>query len=54
MVQRRQVEGFAAFEQLHTELSGSGKDVFILFSGSVDPATGHSWCPDCVSGEWCW
>ena len=51
MVQRRQVEGFAAFEQLHAELSGSGKEVFVLFSGSVDPATGHSWCPDCVSGK---
>ncbi|XP_043215743.1 thioredoxin domain-containing protein 17-like [Amphibalanus amphitrite] len=51
MVQRRQVEGFAAFEQVYAELNGSDKDVFILFSGSVDPATGHSWCPDCVSAE---
>lgn len=21
---------------------------FVLFTGAVDPATGKSWCPDCV------
>ncbi|XP_037088512.1 thioredoxin domain-containing protein 17-like [Pollicipes pollicipes] len=51
MVQRRRAEGFAQFEQLHAELSGAGCDVFMLFSGAEDPATGHSWCPDCVAAE---
>ena len=24
--------------------------IFVLFTGSVDPDTGKSWCPDCVTG----
>jgi len=51
MVQRRELEGFAAFEEVYAELNGSDKDVFLLFSGSLDPATGKSWCPDCVTAE---
>lgn len=26
------------------------KDVFIYFYASIDPDTGKSWCPDCVTG----
>ncbi|KAF8923777.1 Thioredoxin domain-containing protein 17 [Dissophora ornata] len=26
-----------------------GKDVFVYFYASIDPATGKSWCPDCVT-----
>ncbi|KAG0212657.1 Thioredoxin domain-containing protein 17 [Mortierella sp. GBA30] len=25
-----------------------GQDVFVYFYASIDPATGKSWCPDCV------
>ncbi|KAG0041420.1 Thioredoxin domain-containing protein 17 [Gryganskiella cystojenkinii] len=25
------------------------KDVFVYFYASIDPATGKSWCPDCVT-----
>lgn len=27
------------------------KDVFVYFYASIDPATGKSWCPDCVTGK---
>jgi len=27
-----------------------GKNVFVYFYASIDPATGKSWCPDCVTG----
>jgi hypothetical protein len=26
------------------------KDVFVYFYASIDPETGKSWCPDCVTG----
>ncbi|GJJ74206.1 hypothetical protein EMPS_06564 [Entomortierella parvispora] len=26
-----------------------GKNVFVYFYASIDPATGKSWCPDCVT-----
>ncbi|KAI7817441.1 hypothetical protein BC939DRAFT_329922 [Gamsiella multidivaricata] len=26
-----------------------GQDVYIYFYASIDPATGKSWCPDCVT-----
>ena len=25
--------------------------IFVLFTGKEDPATGKSWCPDCVRGR---
>ena len=34
MVKTTKVEGFEAFESKVTELSGSGGDVFVMFSGS--------------------
>ncbi|KAG0353750.1 Thioredoxin domain-containing protein 17 [Gamsiella multidivaricata] len=30
-----------------------GQDVYIYFYASIDPATGKSWCPDCVTGMSC-
>jgi thiol-disulfide isomerase/thioredoxin len=36
--------------QIAEQGSGS-KSVFVLFSGAVVPATGKSWCPDCVDAE---
>ena len=36
-----------AFLEKYNELAASG-DMFIVYlTGSVDPATGTSWCPDC-------
>ncbi|KAF9350100.1 Thioredoxin domain-containing protein 17 [Mortierella sp. AD094] len=26
-----------------------GKEVFVYYYASIDPATGKSWCPDCVT-----
>jgi len=31
--------------------AASGARVLLLFCGAVDPATGHSWCSDCVAAE---
>ena len=28
-----------------------GKDIFLYYYASNDPATGKSWCPDCVRGK---
>eukprot|EP00455_Lapot_gusevi_P012422 TRINITY_DN1588_c0_g1_i1.p2 TRINITY_DN1588_c0_g1~~TRINITY_DN1588_c0_g1_i1.p2 ORF type:complete len:136 (-),score=36.78 TRINITY_DN1588_c0_g1_i1:35-442(-) len=27
------------------------KNLYVLVTGAVDPATGHSWCPDCVRAD---
>ena len=27
------------------------KTIYAIFSGGKDPATGKSWCPDCVTAE---
>lgn len=32
------------------ERQNKGKNIFLLFCGDVDEATGKSWCPDCVKG----
>lgn len=45
------VEGIEAFNKTIAELEKEGGDVFVLFSGSKDPSTGTSWCPDCVAGK---
>ncbi|KAF9997047.1 Thioredoxin domain-containing protein 17, partial [Modicella reniformis] len=29
----------------------SNKDVYLYFYASTDPATGVSWCPDCVTSD---
>eukprot|EP00090_Calanus_glacialis_P012250 TRINITY_DN2072_c0_g1_i1.p1 TRINITY_DN2072_c0_g1~~TRINITY_DN2072_c0_g1_i1.p1 ORF type:complete len:125 (+),score=33.95 TRINITY_DN2072_c0_g1_i1:125-499(+) len=44
------VEGFEAFQAKVAELSKTGGDIFVMFSGSKD-ANGVSWCPDCVDAE---
>ena len=48
MVQKISVEGYDAYKKAADE--HKGKMVFAHFSGSTDPATGKSWCPDCVVG----
>lgn len=57
-LQREKVQGFDAFMALAESLAQEGKKVYALFTGSVDPDTGSSWCPDCVQGrlgrEWGW
>ncbi|KAF8978097.1 ribosomal 40S subunit protein S24B [Entomortierella lignicola] len=45
-----------ALEKLHEVVNkaveeNKGKDVFVYFYASNDPATGKSWCPDCVKSE---
>eukprot|EP00092_Neocalanus_flemingeri_P015670 GFUD01016962.1.p1 GENE.GFUD01016962.1~~GFUD01016962.1.p1 ORF type:complete len:125 (-),score=30.80 GFUD01016962.1:63-437(-) len=44
------VEGFEAFQSRVAELTKTGGDVFVMFSGSKD-SNGVSWCPDCVDAE---
>jgi len=53
MAEQHKVEGFAAFEAKLSELRGGShsRPVVVLFSGGKDPATGRSWCPDCVVAE---
>lgn len=50
MVNIVKVEGFEAFQAEVAELSKTGGDVFVMFSGSKD-SNGVSWCPDCVTAE---
>ena len=33
------------------ENEGANGNVYVLFTGKEDPATGESWCPDCVKGK---
>jgi thiol-disulfide isomerase/thioredoxin len=35
---------------LQAALASGGK-VFVLFTGAADPASGASWCPDCVDAK---
>ncbi|TRY62654.1 hypothetical protein TCAL_00868 [Tigriopus californicus] len=53
MVQKYKVEGFEAFEAKLADIQRefAGKTVLVLFSGSKDPKTHQSWCPDCVTAE---
>ncbi len=32
-------------------VTGAGQSALFLFFGSEDPATGESWCPDCVTAD---
>ncbi|XP_066492422.1 thioredoxin domain-containing protein 17 [Tiliqua scincoides] len=43
--------GFADFERAAREQQRLGRRVFAYFSGDKDPASGASWCPDCVRAE---
>jgi len=51
MVRLIKVEGYEAFKKTIADLESDQKPLFVLFSGSKDPATGESWCPDCVAGK---
>ncbi|XP_042298384.1 thioredoxin domain-containing protein 17 [Sceloporus undulatus] len=48
------VRGFAEFDRVAKEKQRQNKNkapVFAYFSGDKDPASGGSWCPDCVKAE---
>ncbi|KAL7638618.1 UNVERIFIED_CONTAM: hypothetical protein RMT77_011190 [Armadillidium vulgare] len=51
MVNKFTVEGFDSFIEKAEALKSTGKPTYVLFSGSKDPATGKSWCPDCVVAD---
>lgn len=51
MARQIKVEGYNAFQKTISDLESNKESVFVLFSGSKDPSTGHSWCPDCVAGN---
>ena len=48
---KAQVEGYEAFKSKTAEMEKLDGTLVILFSGSKDPSTGKSWCPDCVTAE---
>jgi len=50
-VKRFTCDGMDQLLQLIEEHSSAGARLFVLCSGSVDPNTGVSWCPDCVTAE---
>ncbi len=56
MVQVKQVDCHeveqvhAIIQSIETTGDSNGK-LYVLFTGSKDPQTGKSWCPDCVRGE---
>ncbi|XP_033101074.1 thioredoxin domain-containing protein 17-like [Anneissia japonica] len=50
MATRKSVEGIDSLLAMIDECKLS-QDVYVLFCGGVDAATGHSWCPDCVKAE---
>ncbi|XP_071946362.1 thioredoxin domain-containing protein 17-like [Antedon mediterranea] len=50
MVTTRTVEGIESLLSTLDEYKSS-QDVYVLFCGGIDPATGKSWCPDCVTAE---
>jgi len=51
-VKELHVEGYDALVKLIGENPVCKTDrLFVLFSGSIDPASGKSWCPDCVTAD---
>jgi len=50
MSQHFNVEGFQEFETKVSELEKTGKQIYVLFSGSKN-GSDKSWCPDCVTAE---
>jgi thiol-disulfide isomerase/thioredoxin len=38
-------------EEFQSAFDGLSGTVLALFTGSKDPVTGESWCPDCVSAD---
>jgi hypothetical protein len=41
----------AEVEALLATLTGARGSALLLFFGAEDPATGQSWCPDCVTAD---
>merc|ERR1719204_3050290 len=53
-VKKIPVEGFDGLQKRIAEDPACKTDrLFVLFSGSVDAASGESWCPDCVAADPC-
>ena len=50
MSQHFNVEGFQEFETKVSELEKTGKQIYVLFSGSKN-GSDKSWCSDCVTGN---
>uniref|UniRef100_A0A6P7EXV2 Thioredoxin domain-containing protein 17 n=1 Tax=Diabrotica virgifera virgifera TaxID=50390 RepID=A0A6P7EXV2_DIAVI len=48
MVRSHHVEGYDNFVNFMKNFKAQGTVVCIYFGGSVDEATGESWCDDCV------
>ncbi|KAA0184142.1 hypothetical protein HAZT_HAZT008045 [Hyalella azteca] len=51
MAQKFEVSGLDEYKEKLESLSSSGKTIIAMFSGGKDPATGQSWCPDCVVAQ---
>ena len=41
----------AELEKIIAEEEKTASNIIVLFTGKEDPATGASWCPDCVKAE---
>lgn len=39
------------FPAEYDKLKAASKAFICVFKGGIDPATGQSWCPDCVAAE---
>ena len=50
VVKRITVTGFTEYLRAVKEYTDSSLHLFALFTGSPN-AAGHSWCPDCVRGQ---
>eukprot|EP00096_Caligus_rogercresseyi_P003037 TRINITY_DN1555_c0_g1_i1.p1 TRINITY_DN1555_c0_g1~~TRINITY_DN1555_c0_g1_i1.p1 ORF type:complete len:123 (-),score=33.00 TRINITY_DN1555_c0_g1_i1:349-717(-) len=48
---KTEVEGYDGFLSKVKEMEALGGNLVVLFTGSLDPKTGKSWCPDCVVAE---
>merc|ERR1712243_399525 len=51
MSQQLLCEGMEEFQKLIATEEKKDGDIFVLFTGKEDPATGNSWCPDCVKAD---
>lgn len=43
------VEDPSNFEAVYQQVAAEQEFVILIFTGAEDPATGVSWCPDCVT-----
>lgn len=51
MAEKYEVNGIEEFNSKYDSLKSSKKSIIAMFSGGKDPATGKSWCPDCVVAQ---